>query len=174
MDDDHVGYLDFDGKISRFQSARCEFNSGRLSIEATGPKVKLHLHGIPFSDAASIADLTGKTFGPTDEGIGGDPFAEGGVETNNMWLSFQSMECKCRSFDPEARRITVWLCADVEDYESGRTGSVDCTVKCSIEAERTSQELKRSFDENTPCPNCGRPLRSSQAKQCFNCGADWH
>lgn len=25
-----------------------------------------------------------------------------------------------------------------------------------------------------PCPACGRPLRSPTARQCFECGADWH
>jgi hypothetical protein len=25
-----------------------------------------------------------------------------------------------------------------------------------------------------PCPFCGKPLRSAQAQQCFDCGADWH
>jgi hypothetical protein len=25
-----------------------------------------------------------------------------------------------------------------------------------------------------PCPQCGKPLRSELAKQCFECGADWH
>jgi hypothetical protein len=25
-----------------------------------------------------------------------------------------------------------------------------------------------------PCPRCGFPLRSENAKQCFQCGADWH
>ena len=24
------------------------------------------------------------------------------------------------------------------------------------------------------CPQCGFPLRSEKAKQCFQCGADWH
>ena len=25
-----------------------------------------------------------------------------------------------------------------------------------------------------PCPQCGKPLRAELAKQCFECGADWH
>jgi hypothetical protein len=25
-----------------------------------------------------------------------------------------------------------------------------------------------------PCPHCGKPLRSKLAKQCFECGMDWH
>jgi hypothetical protein len=25
-----------------------------------------------------------------------------------------------------------------------------------------------------PCPYCGNPLRTDSAKQCFECGTDWH
>jgi hypothetical protein len=25
-----------------------------------------------------------------------------------------------------------------------------------------------------PCPHCGQPLRTEKARQCFNCGSDWH
>lgn len=28
--------------------------------------------------------------------------------------------------------------------------------------------------ETRPCPECGQPLRTAKAKQCFACGADWH
>lgn len=27
---------------------------------------------------------------------------------------------------------------------------------------------------SVPCPYCGKPLRTNEAKQCFKCGADWH
>jgi hypothetical protein len=28
--------------------------------------------------------------------------------------------------------------------------------------------------EGPPCPYCGSTLRSDKAKQCFECGTDWH
>jgi len=32
----------------------------------------------------------------------------------------------------------------------------------------------RYFRENAPCPYCGKPLPTISAKQCFECGTDWH
>lgn len=28
--------------------------------------------------------------------------------------------------------------------------------------------------DTTPCPECGKPLRTKLAQQCWECGADWH
>jgi hypothetical protein len=27
---------------------------------------------------------------------------------------------------------------------------------------------------SSPCPHCGKALRTKLAQQCFHCGADWH
>lgn len=32
----------------------------------------------------------------------------------------------------------------------------------------------RKYRAGNPCPYCGRPLRTVLAKQCFECGTDWH
>jgi hypothetical protein len=32
----------------------------------------------------------------------------------------------------------------------------------------------RTQRTGAPCPHCGQPLRTEKARQCFNCGSDWH
>ena len=34
------------------------------------------------------------------------------------------------------------------------------------------KDKRRPADK--PCPYCGKPLRTDLARQCFECGADWH
>jgi hypothetical protein len=129
MDETHVGYLDFDGKIARFRSARCHFDGHTLDVVAEGPKCKLHLYAIPFPDAAGIAELAGRSYGPAD--VEGDPIAESGVETRNRWLAFERLEVRCRGYDPDTQLLTVVFRAEASDAESGRSGTVDCSVRCA-------------------------------------------
>lgn len=48
----------------------------------------------------------------------------------------------------------------------------------TIEEEYPGEEEEREPfvppDDGPPCPECGKPLRTGYAKQCFHCGADWH
>jgi hypothetical protein len=32
----------------------------------------------------------------------------------------------------------------------------------------------KQFEPVAYCPHCAKPLRTVKAKQCFECGADWH
>ena len=132
MPQDHVGYLDLDGRIARFDVARCCFEEGQLDVEAEGSKCRLKLYGIPFPDATAIADLSGKVFGPDSETVLDDPIAEGSIETRRMWLSYVSLTVKCRSYDAGSASITVAFEGKVLEVETGFRGTVEGMVRCRV------------------------------------------
>jgi hypothetical protein len=51
-------------------------------------------------------------------------------------------------------------------------------LSCSLrEASARIESLRVVTSQSVfgpPCPNCGEPLRTFVAQQCFKCGADWH
>jgi hypothetical protein len=63
------------------------------------------------------------------------------------------------------------LCADCSRIENG--------IEIS-EEELAHQQQVRNPDrpsitrDTVPCPHCGKPLRTAKARQCFECGVDWH
>jgi len=132
MEPDHVGFLEFDGKVFRFAAAKCWFGAGQLGVEAKGPQCRLKLRGIPFPGAATIADLAGRAFGPDSETVLNDPIAEGGIETRNLWLSFLRLEVSCRAYDADAHLITVIAQGEIVDNDSGSGGAFDSSLRCSI------------------------------------------
>lgn len=132
MPEVHVGYLDLDGRITRFQEARCGISEGQLDVEAEGPKCKLKLYGIPFPDAMGVADLAGKVFGPDMESVRDDPIAEGGIETRRMWLSYVSLMVRCKAFDSGSGRISVVFEGEVRDAETGFGGAIEGMVRCRV------------------------------------------
>jgi hypothetical protein len=41
-------------------------------------------------------------------------------------------------------------------------------------SEWVNRNLSHRKKTGKPCPFCGEPLRTDAAKQCFECGRDWH
>src|SRR5262245_33819108 len=50
-----------------------------------------------------------------------------------------------------------------------------CTIRwAKIWALHPDGPQPHRRESGPPCPQCGEPLRTPMAKQCVNCGADWH
>lgn len=49
-----------------------------------------------------------------------------------------------------------------------------CTLKEAMEYIDSLEPLPLNPKSDKPCPYCGRLLRTNLAKQCFECGKDWH
>jgi hypothetical protein len=53
------------------------------------------------------------------------------------------------------------------------TGKGLAESKSAVESAIVDDELGR-IGAGPPCPECGKPLRTKKAQQCYRCGADWH
>ena len=97
-----------------------------------------------------------------------------------LWLAFSSQV------------HTGWLAEEIRDPEHGTIaihtmisgvmillgwlfglGGIGLLVSGREEKERRA-ERPQWMNEVAYCPKCRRKLRTSRAKQCFHCGADWH
>lgn len=88
------------------------------------------------------------------------------------------------------RKLTdLWVAPALEATllglcRAGRTieaiGNLRLSTGCNLgeaKAWMTAHPLLSGPDiqnPNVPCPYCGRLLRTDQARQCFECGMDWH
>jgi hypothetical protein len=72
-------------------------------------------------------------------------------------------------------------------YKLARSGQEDAAVEVLMKAMGCPREWARIWVTHPigprrparvwvgpPCSNCGRPLRTRLARQCFECGLDWH
>lgn len=93
--------------------------------------------------------------------------------------------CKHIPAHEERIRFTARLLAlfSDEDMDTWEVEDIHPDIRSALMlAGLGVQEPERWPDEEqtwpspkkTPCPQCGEPLRSPLAKQCFSCGADWH
>ena len=78
----------------------------------------------------------------------------------NARIDVCAVECRCGE-----HRLEVYLDLDREGPEQP-IGAGGWGLDPEVSAEFARQ--------HPPCPNCGRPLPTAQAKQCGRCGADWH
>jgi hypothetical protein len=62
--------------------------------------------------------------------------------------------------------------ADVAWHEELRLREV--REQIAAENREKAERLLAERREPRPCPQCGKSLRTKLAKQCFECGADWH
>lgn len=97
---------------------------------------------------------------------------------DDAWPSRGDYCEKCGSWIPQF--------ADITDEDVARLRSLSNVQAMKEIKERTGCSLKwakiwalhpngpQPRFAGPPCPFCGEPLRTEKAKQCLNCGADWH
>jgi len=127
-----VGYIEFQDRFYRFQSARCSYQSGRLYVEAAGDKCQLALPGLPFPDATAITDLPGKVYQSAAEHVVSTGTSEGHVKAGASMLSLRRLTVKCKAVDVAKSVLVLSLQARVEDCVNGGTGEIDGGVRCEI------------------------------------------
>jgi hypothetical protein len=71
------------------------------------------------------------------------------------------LECNCGG-----HRLEVYL--DLDRQGPAKPIGED---RWGLEPEAS---VEASGQHHPSCPHCGEPLRTEQAKQCFQCGMDWH
>jgi hypothetical protein len=87
---------------------------------------------------------------------------------------------KCHSRVPEFANMPDDLRRELETFLESSPTEAMVRLKqagCTYEISKTWTHHHRKFCREpctTPCPQCGKTLRTPKAKQCRFCGADWH
>jgi hypothetical protein len=133
MKKDDAGYIDLDGTIIRFRTAKACHFEGQLFVHAQRSQGELYLHNVPFPNTASIADLVGRSYGQESDKDLTCPAITGHIEIKEDWYSFRWVQVTCRSYDHQAQQITVHFIGEVVNSEDERHAPIDCTMRCNIE-----------------------------------------
>ncbi len=85
----------------------------------------------------------------------------------------------CDSISPELEAELIALIGEgrtIEAIKRLRAATSAPLGACKSWVDERPQRiggLSRKW-KGKPCPYCGKPLRTDQARQCFECGMDWH
>ena len=88
---------------------------------------------------------------------------------------------KCKCLIPEFADIPPDMAAKLRQMHAALAFlAIRELTGCPLDWAKTWRGLPngphREFGQSDapPCPYCGKQLRTKLAKQCFECGADWH
>ena len=156
-----VGSLTLEGNVFPFSDASCRIRDGLVFIKAHGSDCGLQLPCMPFGESASRDNLPGREWRPSTADLNAsDTLNEGGfvVLRDEEFGPYSALVC-CVGYRADSNPLEFDL-------------SFSGLFNGDAEFRDIHGHIECVFD-SPPCPECGHPLRSAAAQQCFECGALW-
>lgn len=75
---------------------------------------------------------------------------------------------------PDQELVDHWSLAKTPPSEIANETGLSEQLAKSWKLHRSKRIQRKGRMNSTPCPECGRWLRTSLANQCFHCGNEWH
>jgi hypothetical protein len=89
------------------------------------------------------------------------------------WQTLPTPELKQYLANQIRESLTICAARLIKDGETVNNGLLLADVDYAI-SEFLAMDHPPNPDRLVSCPNCGAALRGALAKQCFECGHDWH
>ena len=156
-----VGSLTLEGTDFPVSDASCRIHCALVFITARGTDCSLQLPCMPFGDSPSHENLPGREWRPSTADLNAsDTLNEGGfVVLRDEEFVPHSALVRCVAYRAESNTL---------EFDLSFSGLFDGDT----DFRDIRGRLECVFD-SPPCPECGHPLRSAAAQQCFECGAVW-
>jgi len=102
---------------------------------------------------------------------------KGRHEQIEKWLNECYLEDGTLGESTEAANCFRTMCRFEAEYNDGPYWAGRPQWWAAKQDERRAEETRERFvqlSDGPACPQCGKPLRTAKARQCFSCGASWH